>query len=296
MSVATTAAAGDAREELKTGYALAQAGKCDEAIPHLKESHSLEPRAVTLINLADCEEKVGKLADAMTHWADARSRARTEGVAAIEQEASTRASALDARVPRLTIALARTAPPEATVERDGVLLGAPSLGVALPLDPGEHVVVVKTPGGPDATFKVSIAEGETKTLDVDVAGAAKPAPSAAPASSPGAEKGGGRALSPLVFAGFGVAAAGLGVGVVTGVMALGKGSDAEKNCPGKVCSNAQQYDDVESGKTLRTVSTVGFIVAGVGAAVGVVGLFVGGKKKAVDVAFGPTSVLLRGAF
>ena len=48
-----------AREQLKIGYQLAQDNKCQDAIPHLKESLRLDPRAITLINLADCEEKTG---------------------------------------------------------------------------------------------------------------------------------------------------------------------------------------------------------------------------------------------
>ena len=75
----STAAAGDslaAREQLKIGYLLAKQGRCDEALPHLAESLRLDVRAITLINLAQCEESVGRLADAMGHWVDARARAQ----------------------------------------------------------------------------------------------------------------------------------------------------------------------------------------------------------------------------
>src|SRR5262245_53786122 len=98
------AVAGDpaiAREQLKIGYTLAQEGKCDEAVPHLTESLRLDPKAITLINLADCEEKVGKLADAMGHWVDARARAQAEGSRPIEEEATQRATALEPRLARL---------------------------------------------------------------------------------------------------------------------------------------------------------------------------------------------------
>jgi len=57
-------------------------------------------------------------------------------------------------------------------------------------------------------------------------------------------------------------------------------------------------DDAKSGQTLGTVSTIGFIVGGVGAAVGIYGL-VWGKPKvstSVAVSVGPMGGGLRGTF
>src|SRR3954447_12558139 len=136
----TTAHAGDpaaAREQVKLGYQLAQDGKCDEAIPHFVESLKLDAKAITLINLAACEEKTAKLADALGHWVEARGRAQTEGNAAIQEEAEKKAKALEARIPKLTVVLAG-ATPDAEVVRDGVALGAASMGVPLPVNPGAH--------------------------------------------------------------------------------------------------------------------------------------------------------------
>jgi hypothetical protein len=287
-----------AREQLKIGYQLKEAGKCEEAIPHLAESLRLDARAITLINLADCEEKTGKLSDAMVHWVDARSRAQAEGMKPIEEEATTRAAALDAKVPRLTVTLAKSAPADAKVERDGAALGAPSLGVALPVDPGAHTITVKAPGHQDATKQITIAEGEKQALEVDVGPAGAGSTTTAPPPVKTDDTKGGGGVSPLVFIGFGVAVVGVGVGSVTGIMALGKGSDAKTACPNKVCNSASAKDDADSGKTVGTISTIAFIAGGVGAAVGVVGLLTGGKKTEgkVDVGIGPSNIVLRGRF
>lgn len=290
-----------AREQLKIGYQLAQDGKCGEALPHLHESLKLDPRAITLINLADCEEKTGKLADAMVHWADARARAQAEGQKPIEEEATARATALDAKVPRLTITLSKGAPPDAVVERDGVALGAPSLGVALSVDPGTHTITVKARGHLDAKQDVTLKEGDKQTLEVDVGPAGGPAtpPPTTPPPSEGDKKGG---MSVLVPIGFGLGVVGIAVGSITGVMALGKGSDADKNCPGGKCKDQASLDSVDSGKTLGTVSTIAFIAGGVGVGVGVVGLFMGGGKKTekesakLDFGVGPSNVFLKGTF
>jgi hypothetical protein len=73
----------------------------------------------------------------------------------------------------------------------------------------------------------------------------------------------------------GVGAAGLVTGSVTGLMAVGKKSSLD--CPDKQCPPSQ-HDDLDSAKTLATISTVGFGVGIAGAAVGVVLLMTGGNK------------------
>lgn len=293
-----------AREQLKLGYQLAQDGKCAEAIPHLQESLKLDARAITLINLADCEEKTGKLADAMVHWSDARARAQAEGQKPIEEEAIARATALDAKVPRLTITLAKTAPPDAVVERDGVTLGAPSLGVALSVDPGAHTITVKARGHQDAKQDITLSPGDKQTLEVDVGPAGVNATTPPPVTNPPVEEKKGGGMSPLVPIGFGVGLVGIAVGSITGVMALGKGSDAKDNCQdigsNHVC-NQTGKDAADSGKTLGTISTIAFIAGGVGVGVGVVGLFMGGKKTEkeaakLDFGVGPSNVFLKGTF
>jgi hypothetical protein len=294
---------GAAREQLKIGYQLSQEGKCDEALPHLVESLRLDPKAITLINLADCEEKTGHLADAMAHWGDARSRAQSEGAKPIEDEAEKRAAALQPRLPRLTIVLVATAPKDATVERDGVALGPPSLGIPLPVDPGAHTLVVKAKGKPDGTTQVTIAEGESKRVEVDIGGGGSTAPppiTTTPPPQPDKPKGG---MSPLVYIGFGVAAVGAGVGSVTGIMALGKASDVDAACPDLRCTDPKSIEERDSGRTLGWVSTISFAVAGAGAAVGVYGLLFANKGKtdpkvdpSVGVSFSPMGAALSGRF
>ena len=287
-----SAFAGDsaaAREQLKIGYTLAEAGKCDEAIPHLAESLRLDPRAITLINLADCEEKSGKLATALSHWVDARSRAQLESAKKIEDEAVARATALEARIPRLTIVLAPGAPKEAVVERDGIVLGSPSLGIPLPLDPGPHTIVVKTRGRAEAAFPLTLAEGESQRVEVD-AGPAERAAALAILPGPAIEKSGPR---PLAYIGFGAAVAAAAVGAITGLVAINAGSDAETACPALRCSRAA-LDDVETGRTIGTVSTIAFVVAGASAAIGIYGLL--RSPAAPPRRVGLPAALLRGAF
>jgi len=302
-----TARAGDpaaAREQVKIGYQLAQEGKCDQAIPHFLESVKLDIKAVTLINLASCEEKVGKLADALGHWVEARSRAQAENNSGIQEEAEKRAKALEPRLPKLTVTLAAGAPGDVEVVRDGVALGSASMGVPLPVNPGSHTLVVRAKGYEDATTTTSIAEAEQKKIELklgakkleDARAAAPPAP--APGSDAGQASPSSGGTSPLVFIGFGAAVAGVAVGSITGIMAFGKASDADAGCPTPTTCSKEGLDAADSGKTLGTISTIGFAVAGVGALVGIYGL-VWGKPSAstsMAVSIGPTGGVVRGTF
>jgi hypothetical protein len=291
------AAAGDpatAREQLKMGYTLAEDGKCSEALPHLLESLRLDPKAITLINLADCEEKVGKLTDALGHWVDARARARAEGQKPIEDEATLRLNALEPRVPRLTIVRSAWAPSDAVVERDGVVLGAPSMNVPLPVDPGAHSIVVKAKGRPDATTQLTLAEGESKRIELDEGEGTTVDP---PPSSGEISPSPSRWTDPIVVTGASLFVVGAAVGSITGLMAMGAGSRARTDCPADRCTS-QELDSVETGRTVATVSTVAFIAAGAGVALGVYGYFRGGKKTdpSVAVSFSPTGIGMRGRF
>ena len=301
LFASSSAQAGDpaaAREQVKLGYQLAQDGKCEEAIPHFVESLRLDAKAITLINLASCEEKTAKLADALGHWVEARARAQAEGNAAIEGEAEKKAKALEPRLPKLTVALAgasQATDPE--VVRDGVVLGAASMGVALPVNPGAHTLVVRAKDREETSQTVTIAEGESKLVQLKLGAPKKASVASGPVAAP-ATAGGG--TSPLVYIGFGTAIAGVAVGAITGVLAFGKASTAKDGCPNVNDCSPAGMDAVNSGRTLGTISTIGFIVGGVGAAVGVYGLVWGkpssSSSTSVAVSVGPMGGGLRGSF
>lgn len=291
-----------AREQLKIGYRLAQEDKCEEAVPHLQESLRLDPKAITLINLADCEERVGRLADALGHWVDARTRAQAEGSKPIAEEAESRAAALEPRLPKLTVVLAPDAPKDVVVERDGTVLRAASLGVALPVNPGAHAIVVKAPGRVDWDRKITLAERESLRVEVR-AGAADGARAAAPgAPAPRSEAPPSPAparSSPsrtLAWIGFGAAVPALAVGTVTGILAAGAAGDAARDCPGGACSGPKALEDAEAGKTMGTISTAAFIVGAAALAVGVYGLFARSDATTAKVSVGPGGATLGGRF
>ncbi|MGH7293793.1 MAG: hypothetical protein ACRELB_02615, partial [Polyangiaceae bacterium] len=165
-------------------------------------------------------------------------------------------------------------PPSLRVTWDGATVAPATLGVKRPADPGTHVVHAAADGysSSDVTVTVPAAGSAeapmsiTKSAPPAVAETAPPAPVGAAPGPEVAASGGGS--SPWPWVAFGVGGAGLLTGAVTGAMVLGKHSGLAAKCPNGTCPPDQQ-SSVDSYDTLGMVSTVGFVVAGAGAALGV---------------------------
>ncbi len=191
------------------------------------------------------------------------------------------------------------------VRLDGELVAETLDGKPLEIDPGQHVFTFEHGGLPPVELSVLAKQGEKNRM-VEVSFAQGDGTTADGAAEDGAP---GWAM-PVMFAGFGLAVVGLGVGAITGGMAASKSADLEESCPNDQCPRSATEDDLDSALTLADVSTVGFIVGGVGAAVGVVGLVLalggteteGGEREGGDTALrveplvGPGFLGLRGRF
>jgi len=151
--------------QLQEGYALKQQGKCEEALPHFVESVKFDRQPKALLNLADCEEKMGRLAAALTHFVEARDLAKAHGLEPLRAVAEQHIAGLEKRMPKLRIKLAKDAAAGTRVTRDGVELGSVSLGSALPIDPGKHVILARGSRF-ERRYEISIEPGETKDIEV----------------------------------------------------------------------------------------------------------------------------------
>ena len=277
------------------GLAEMQAGHFDAACPAFAESQRLDPRAGTLFTLAECERLSGKIASAFAHYAEylrlfegmpPALRQKHEERAALARKE--RAS-LEPTIPRLTLVLPKTAPPRVRVTRDGLELGAASLGTALPVDPGEHVLTTQVPDAPPVEQRVTVAKGEAKTveLDVRVAGAPQsPEPPAIPPTPPPIptpEPTGRDVPTWAWIAGIGGLAA-IGGSVTFTVLHMNVRRAVADRCPDGTCDTpglAQEYR-ASWDRDLGLAIGFGALGAlGLGAAVtGIVGA--GGKTKAPE--------------
>ncbi len=175
-----------------SGLADMEAGHYDKGCKALAESQRLDPRMGTLFTLATCEERWGHVATAVIRFEDfillyerLREDRRATHAARYKVAVETR-DRLKPDVPRWTLSLPPGAPAGTVVKRDGEVIPEPALGIAVQVDPGEHVVSTQAPGGPLLEKKVTVAKGQTLTLTLEIAPpgtATAPSATLAPQSS-----------------------------------------------------------------------------------------------------------------
>ncbi|MBW2457699.1 MAG: hypothetical protein JRI68_24555, partial [Deltaproteobacteria bacterium] len=156
------------------------------------------------------------------------------------------------------------------------------------VDPGEHLVVVSAEGYAIQRRRVVVSQRDSAEVSIDMESDVE-----------GAD-GAGAGMPWLSWVGFGVGAAGFIVGGVTGGVTLARVSDLDEQCPDRSCPATVQ-EDLDEAEVISHVSTVGFVVGGVGVAVGVVGLLLGDsstdpEEVGLEPWVGPGSVGLRGRF
>jgi hypothetical protein len=172
--------------------------------------------------------------------------------------------------------------------RDDVQLGSASFGLALPVNPGQHTVVVTAPGHAEKRTSLSLRASEAETVTLRLGEALPSAPPVTPAtpvtpashdrevaSHPGGD---GARTAGFVVGALGLA--GVGVGAVAGLLVLGKKSivDDPSHCdPTTHVCDGTGLAAASSGKTLSTVSTVAFVAGGALLVTGAVLVLTGGN-------------------
>lgn len=285
-----------AEQLFREGQSLMNAQRYDEACPKLQESQRLDPATGTLLNLAVCHEKQGRLASAWTEYSEVVTLARRDNRPDRLSYAEQRLAAIEPNLSRLTIELSPgVSAADLTIRLDKATVGRPSLGVAIPVDPGQHEVSVSAPAKQSWKTSIDVAAGPTKQtvviprlVDAPVQG--KPPPSAAapilaPPGPAAADARHGSWLTPRRMVGLGVGGVGLvgvGVGSYFGLRAISKNDDSnQQGCNGNQCTEdaaALRNDALSAGDT----STIAFIVGGAALAAGVVLVFtdIGASKQA----------------
>lgn len=273
------------------------AGDWDGACPKFDASMQLDPTVATLLNIAKCHEHQGKLASAWSDYEKAlvlnRDTVGEERRKQLDTYARDAKLRLEARLPRLRVVIADP-PPGLEVRRDGEPLPAAAVGEAIPTDPGERVISVTAPGFNEVERRVTLEEGKTAELVIELehapdAPAVAPVPTHSPpvppeAPPPPPRSDGGISARTAIGLGLGgLGLLGVGVGAVTGVMTISTASDLEEQCPDpKQCTPAG-LDLASEGTTLSTVSTIAFAVGTVSLGVGLYLVLTDDGEPAVSV-------------
>jgi serine/threonine-protein kinase len=310
-----------------SGLALLKAGKYDEACPKLESSQGIDPAVGTLMYLGECYARLGRTASAWAAFREASSMARALRQLDRAKTATERADKLEAELSYLRVVVPPTlGQMELFIERNGVVVPAELYGVEVPVDPGTITVKASAKGREDFREVVTLDAKDRKTVTLNglapkPGAESEPAPgvipsegsapgsqSAAPAGSPNASavttdslKDDGKSKRTLALTLGAVGVVGLGVGTFFGLKAIGKNSDAEKQCAGSSCQQAG-LDLTDEAKDAALISNIAFGAGAALVAAGVVLYVMAPSSHGEAVALSPSlapgggGVSLTGAF
>lgn len=316
----TAAERGLAAALFEQGRTLMGDGKIDEACIKLAESQRLDPGGGTLLNLALCHEKQGKIATAWTEFREARALARKDNRPDRESAADGEIAKLEPLVSKISVVISSDVKVAGiTVEVDGLPLPEAAWGTQFPVDPGTRKIIVKAPGYREWNSTIEIT-ATARTADVNVpklekaaAGATPPVPTSSssampplneassppmtqpPATEPDAP------MSSMRKGGFVVGGIGLalvGVGAIAGGVAVAKKEEANDGCPGKICADKGKVELSKEAVAFANLSTAGFAIGLAGLAVGTI-LIIKAPKNApaqASLSIGPQFVSVAGRF
>jgi hypothetical protein len=316
LGLATGPARADSKDDVAfadalfhQGLALLKQGDDADACARFEQSKELAPAVGVSLYLADCLQRIGKPASAWREFRSAEALA-IERKDKRAQLAHRRAEALAAGLDRLTVQVAPSLEGSVHLSLDGKALAREEWGTAIPVDPGNHVVVARS-GEVERVFEASVdANRTTASIQIDALAPDKPVDRSAAAPHPSGDAlvagGDGDAASPenekpagssdgrlwisIGLAGLG--AAGLGVGAGFGIAAR-SARDESNDGP----CNASDHC-TPTGLSLRhdaisdaLVSTVAFGVgvAALGACAVVAFVLPHGKGNAVTVSPAPVA-------
>jgi hypothetical protein len=272
---AVSAQQGTVAESLfREGREAMNAGALDTACSKFAESHRLDPALGTLLNLALCEEKRGRLATAWEKFhefvdtAPPRDDRRSVAWSHIKT--------LEPKLPKLEISLTGVQPADAIVHLDGVELHGASFGSPIAIDPGFHIITLTIareivrreefeihPGHlMDLELAAPSEQSNTDTPPADEV--SKPAPDTLQtkgpvltthASRPGTPSNSAHRWRTHAIIAGAVGAAALVTSAVMGSLALGKKQDVQRQCPDGVC-DAAGLQAANAGRSLVVAADV----------------------------------------
>jgi hypothetical protein len=243
------------------GRRLAQQKRFPEACEKFSASYRLDPAAGTLFNLADCHERIGKLASARRGFGEVAEAARRLGDGKREQVARGRVARIEPRLCRLRIEVEGAAAGLA-IQLDQVTVPAAEWGQPVPLDPGRHLVAAVAPGLPPWSRTLAgCGEGETVTVSVPALVAGSPARDQAQGIH-------GQRVGAIVAGAVGLVAVGIGTGL--GVMAMSKRDDAAPFCPQPDACYPEGMELYDQARAAGNGSTAAFVLGAAALAGGAV--------------------------
>jgi hypothetical protein len=253
---------------------LRDAGDTKGALQFFLAAYSHVRTPVIGLDLARAHLALGHVLDALT-IVEAIGRMPVtpdegEKSIAARTEAARLSKELAPRVAVLRVTTSRTLVGGESLSIDGLALSPDEAALGRRLDPGKHTIVLRAL--PAMVIDVEVKEGETLTVPLTL-DSDKPTSATAAPIVPRA-----KTTSPLVYLGFGVGGGALLVGAITGLTAFSRTASLDRACASNGNCPPDREGDIKSAKTMGTISTISFVVAGAGLGVGVMGLLGVGAK------------------
>jgi hypothetical protein len=308
-----------ARQLYNEGIGLRDKGDSKGALEKFRAAHALGNTPLTGIELCKMHALLAQPVEAREVCLGVARIPPLAGETSRSQDARNEAARVAEEMkPRISsVRLQVTGVPrgrEPIVIVDGARVPNAALGELRAVNPGRHDVVAKIGRGPETRTSIEVAPGESKIVSLPVQAPpeeATPLP-VGPGQGPGYDRPPRQRSNGLATAGFIVGGIGVGVGAITGIVALSQKSDLDATCTRKVCG-PEDHDTLDTAKRWGTVSTAMFVIGGVGLVTGLVATLAAPKSPAASAAparatrsaaasltvtpdFGPGGVGFHGAF
>lgn len=292
-------AGGTAEELFRQGRKAIEAGDFKTACEKFEESQKLEPAPGTLLNLADCEERAGRVVLASEHYRFAASGfGKTDPRRAFALD---KANAMFQRITKVTFKADPSLPEGAIVHVGDVVLR--KFGEELPFDPGPLTLTVEAKGREPKTTRIELEPGKKVEVNVEPGPEAKPGsperifihddPKNPPKPEPPHTQ---RTLGIIGMVAGGVT---LAAGTAFGIYALDRGAVYGSHCNRTTnACDSEGVDAANSVSWLAPVSTIAIIAGGAIATAGVVLYFTAPKHSSTTVSLAPSlgGLHLQGTF
>lgn len=240
-------------------------GDFEVACARFDESNRLEPAVGTELNLALCEEKLGRELSAwrrLQRVIDALPRGDDRLPIARQHRDD-----IDVRLPRVRLIAGAALPVAAQISVGDSRLTTSGLGVDIPVERGELMIRVEAPQHFAREYRLALSQGARATLLIEAGpsmqlAAQRRAPTAArvsPTRTPAKTAG-------LVSVGVGGAL--LLAGAATGVAAIRAKHEMDDRCDEQLACSQRGVDAAARGKGFALASTLAFAAGGIGVATG----------------------------
>lgn len=284
----------EAKQLWTRGRQSLAAGKVDEAVEKFQAASELHAKPQYLLDLARVLVQTGELVVAVELLNQVSTTNDPSSGLAIAA-AKKLLKEVEPRLPWIKITVKGPPAGEAVTTIDGERVDASG---EIPFNPGEYAIAAEADGFTTGAKTVTLKEGAHEEVILQLEATAADAPKDEAAVEEEDDDGGSSIVPPLIA--FAAGAAGVGLGIGFGAVAFGQTSDIEERCGGNVCPPEEQ-GALDEAKRSGTISTVGFVIGGVGVATGIVLLLASGGDEEDDVGaltpvIGPGQLGVRGHF